>query len=219
MQGEGGELDHHQDKTTQRAACQEALSGGQRHAGGLRSPHPRGLSGQAGSGAPGTAHCRGDPGHPKFQPSSPRLCSTDAALEGGRGLGVTAGRQWTSGAYPHPKLPSNQGNEPPSQAELRCRPASVPGPPQDREQKQSAARACRRGCGSCRSAGPPPRGAIPMTTGSGRFRGEARPLVWFWLRGPGTSTSCTMSYWGAGSALTLSKAIPGACAVGALSQD
>ena len=120
MQGEGGELDHHQDKTTQRAACQEALSGGQRHAGGLGSPHPRGLSGQAGSGAPGTAHCRGDPGHPKFQPSSPRLCSTDVALEGGRGLGVTAGRQWTSGAYPHPELPSNQGNEPSSQAEVRC---------------------------------------------------------------------------------------------------
>lgn len=75
--------------------------------------HPRGLLGQAGTGAPGTADRRGDPGHPKFQTSSPPLCSTDVALEGRRGLVVTAGRQWTSGADPHPELPSNQGKERP----------------------------------------------------------------------------------------------------------
>lgn len=52
-----------------------------------------------------------------------------------------------------------------------------------------------------------------------RPQGGVQPRVWFWLRGLGPSTSCATSYWGAGSALTLSKAIPGAWAVGALSQD
>lgn len=63
--------------------------------------------------APGTAHCQGDPSHPEPHPSSPKLCSRDAVLEGGRGLVVPAGRQWTSGADSCPELPFNQGKEHP----------------------------------------------------------------------------------------------------------
>lgn len=68
-----------------------------------------------------------------------------------------------------------------------------------------------------RSTGPPPGDASLRPVR--RPQGEAWPRVWFWPRGLGTSTSCATSYWGTGSALTLSKAIPGAWAVGALSQD
>ena len=60
------------------------------------TPPPRGLSGQAGSGAPGTDHSR-RPQPPRVPAKQPPALLHGCGAEGGRGLMVTAGRQWTSG--------------------------------------------------------------------------------------------------------------------------
>lgn len=175
MQGEAGGLHHHRDKTSGKLAGSSKWRSAP--CSRARVPPPTGACCNRLALAPGTAHYQGDPGHPKFQPSSPTLCSRDAVLEGGRGLWCLQDVSRPLGPTPAPSCPLTKGRSAPGQAERRRRPASVPGPPQDRQQ-QSAAHARRRCYGSCRSAGEvhraAPRGRIP-TTGQEAPGGSVAP--------------------------------------------
>lgn len=113
--------------------------------------------------------------------SAPRM--RRGGREGPYGDCRTSVDLWARPLTPTLSCPLTKGRSIAGQAELRCRPASVPGPPQDREQKQSAARARRRGCGSCRSAEEvrrtAPRRRRPYDHGFRRPQGGSAARVWF----------------------------------------
>lgn len=132
---------------------------------------------------------------------------------------VTAGRQWTSGADPHPELPSlTKGRSVPGQAELRWHPPqcqALPGQSGSRVLPVHAAGAVGA-AGPLRSPQDHPSEALSLT-GQEAPRVSAAPRSGSAARGPGPAPAAPMSYWGA-SSLTLSKAILGpGCR--ALSQD
>lgn len=178
MQGEAGGLDHHQDKTTGKLAG----SSKQRSAPCSRPRVPpththRGLLRQAGPELLGQPTVKETPATPSSTQAAPCSAPGVRCWKVGGALWCLQDVSGPLGPTPAPSCPLTKGRSAPGQAERRRRPASVPGPPQDRQQKQSAAHA-RRGCsGSCRSAGEvhraAPRGRVPTTERSGGPGGSA----------------------------------------------
>lgn len=138
-------------------------------------PPTRGLLQQAGPELLGQPTVKETPATPSSSQVAPRSAPGMWCWRAGGALWCLQDVSGPLGPTPAPSCPLTKGRSAPGQAGRR--PASVPGPPQDRQQ-QSAAHARGRCCGSCRSAGEvhraAPRGRIP-TTGQEAPGGSVAP--------------------------------------------